>query len=308
MTKISIIVPVYNSEKFLDKLLNSILEQTYNNYEIVLVNDGSTDNSLHIIKKYICQNSKIKCVTIENSGPGIARKKGFEMSTGELLFFMDSDDFIPKKTSLEKIVQIYNKNKYDILFFDFVRKEKLEEKVIKAFSSKKIKVGMNDIKLLYNNPIVPALWNKIFIREKMESEYFYNHNNFEDYYTAYRYLNNCDNFYYINDTFYCTDRSNENSTSKKKDMVKILKTIDLLEKIYSESKFKKPIKRTMCKYYILSRRLLDKMELNNEQKKQSIKKAKELKKYFNIKEILEMKLNIKLYIKYIYYCIIDILS
>ena len=67
MCKISLIIPVYNSEKFLRKLLNSILDQTYNNYEIVIVNDGSTDDSINIIEKYMKNNKKIKCITIENS-------------------------------------------------------------------------------------------------------------------------------------------------------------------------------------------------------------------------------------------------
>jgi len=128
--KISIIIPVYNAEQYLNKLIESIFVQTYKNYEIIIINDGSTDNSLEVIKKLSKDNNKIKCITIENSGPGIARRRGFEEAEGDLLFFIDSDDYIPNNKAFEKIIEIYNNNQFDILFFDFIRRCNKEEKIV----------------------------------------------------------------------------------------------------------------------------------------------------------------------------------
>lgn len=116
--KISIIIPVYNSEKYLQRLIDSILSQTYENYEIIFVNDGSTDNSLRILNNAANDNSKIKVFTKKNEGPGLARKFGFSNSTGDLLYFVDSDDWLPNNEVLEKIATIFKNKNIDILMFD----------------------------------------------------------------------------------------------------------------------------------------------------------------------------------------------
>ena len=95
MNKISIIIPVYNSEKYLDKCLNSIINQTYKNIEIILVNDGSTDNSKDIINNYLCQYPDIiKYFSISHSGVANARNFGISKITGNYFIFVDSDDYI----------------------------------------------------------------------------------------------------------------------------------------------------------------------------------------------------------------------
>lgn len=102
--KYSIIIPVYNVEKYLEKCLDSILGQTYKNYEIILIDDASKDNSTNIIKKYANKEpEKIKAFFFEeNKGQSVARNFGVEKSTGDYIFFIDSDDYIDKSL-LEKI-------------------------------------------------------------------------------------------------------------------------------------------------------------------------------------------------------------
>ena len=100
---VSIIVPVYNVEKYLQKCLDSIVKQTYNNIEIVLVDDGSKDSSGEICDKYSSSNSRIKVIHKPNEGVAIARLTGFENSTGDLVTFVDADDYIDLQY-IEKLV------------------------------------------------------------------------------------------------------------------------------------------------------------------------------------------------------------
>ena len=92
--KVSLIIPVYNVSAFLRKCLDSVQAQTYKDIEVIIVNDGSTDNSLEIINEYVAQNSNFIAYTIENSGQGGARNYGLEKASGEFVAFLDSDDYI----------------------------------------------------------------------------------------------------------------------------------------------------------------------------------------------------------------------
>lgn len=94
MSKISIIVPVYNTERYLHKCIDSILNQTYESFELILVDDGSTDHSLNICKEYEEKDKRIKVLHKENGGQGSARNLGIDKAEGEYIGFVDSDDFI----------------------------------------------------------------------------------------------------------------------------------------------------------------------------------------------------------------------
>ncbi|MBQ3035419.1 MAG: glycosyltransferase, partial [Lachnospiraceae bacterium] len=91
---ITIIVPVYNGEKYIQKCLDSILQQTYDNYEILIVNDGSTDETLKIATQYEQKYENIRIVTKENQGLPQARKTGVENANGSYIGFVDVDDWI----------------------------------------------------------------------------------------------------------------------------------------------------------------------------------------------------------------------
>lgn len=92
--KVSVIIPIYNVEDFLDTCMKSIINQTLSDIEIICVNDGSTDSSLKIINMYASLDYRIKVIDQRNKGPGVSRNKGFKIATGEYTFFMDSDDFV----------------------------------------------------------------------------------------------------------------------------------------------------------------------------------------------------------------------
>jgi len=106
--KISIIVPIYNSEKLLEKCFCSLINQTYNNLEIILVNDGSTDRSLMIANKFANIDNRIIVINKENGGVASARNKGLEVATGDYIGFVDSDDYISLDMYEKLIYAIYN--------------------------------------------------------------------------------------------------------------------------------------------------------------------------------------------------------
>ena len=117
--KLSIILPVYNVEEYLEECLDSLINQNYSNYEIIAVNDGSKDNSLKILKKYQKKHPKlIKVYDKENGGLSSARNYGIEKSNGEYLFFVDSDDYI-LPNSLE-ILSKYLEENHDIIEYPFI--------------------------------------------------------------------------------------------------------------------------------------------------------------------------------------------
>jgi len=94
MSKVSVVVPVYNAQEYLRRCVDSILNQTYTDLEIILVDDGSTDQSAEICKEYAVKDSRVRYLFQENAGPDYARKKGVQVSTGEYLTFADADDYV----------------------------------------------------------------------------------------------------------------------------------------------------------------------------------------------------------------------
>lgn len=111
---ISIIVPIYNCEKYLEESINSIINQTYHNLEIILVNDGSTDKSLNICKKFADRDERIKILSQENKGATFARNSGLKKSKGKYLMFFDADDILCKDAVL-KMANNFKKEECDIV-------------------------------------------------------------------------------------------------------------------------------------------------------------------------------------------------
>lgn len=116
--KFSVIIPVYNVEKYLEECVHSVLSQDFQNYEIILVNDGSTDNSGKICDEYVQKYSQIKVIHKENGGLSDARNFGIREAKGDYLIFLDSDDFWQGRNILSEISSIIEtQNQPDIIFY-----------------------------------------------------------------------------------------------------------------------------------------------------------------------------------------------
>ena len=158
--KVSVIVPVYNVEKFIDKCLNSLVKQSLKEIEIIVVNDGTKDNSQKIIDKYVKKYpDKIKSYIKENGGQGSARNYGLKKASGEYIGYVDSDDFVEK----DMYKKLYNKakeNNYDIVVCgNYNVSEDYQNKNIDAF----INNYNTDLENIFFGKM--AVWNKIYKRD-----------------------------------------------------------------------------------------------------------------------------------------------
>lgn len=123
--KVSVIVPVYNVEKWLRQCIESVLHQTYENIELLLINDGSTDQSSEICNQYQELDSRVKVIHKKNSGVSDTRNVGIEYSTGEYIIFLDSDDYL-EDTMIEKAIEVQKMTQNELVIYNFalVKNEK----------------------------------------------------------------------------------------------------------------------------------------------------------------------------------------
>ena len=140
--KISVVIPVYNSEKNIRKCLNSVINQSYKNWEAIVIDDGSQDNSYSILKDYMSKDDRIKVIKQENCGPGSARNKGILNAVGKYIVFLDSDDYI-NKSYFYDLYNIINQNDSDLIFID-VLQENTNGEIIKCEDISKYKGSSKD--------------------------------------------------------------------------------------------------------------------------------------------------------------------
>ena len=167
--KISVIIPVYNVEKYIGQCLDSIVNQTYKNLEIIIVNDGTKDNSMRVVEKYL-SDKRIKIINKENGGLSSARNKGMEEVTGEYISFVDSDDWIELDTYERLIKNLTNE---DVIIFNHSR---VEDSTGEVIESKHIKDNemielQENFRYLYAK-IAHSCWNKLYKTEYVRKNNF----------------------------------------------------------------------------------------------------------------------------------------
>ena len=178
MKKVSIIVPVYNAGNYIDQSISSIVEQTYSNLEIILIDDGSADDSLQRCKEWSEKDKRIKVFCQENSGVSVTRNKGIELATGEYVMFMDSDDWIDKNM-VETLYNQAEEHQADaaccILQENQDGKQENIGKSIITDLQEKITVGQNQVE---SGLLLLKVWGpvcKLFHREVIGDCRFENH-------------------------------------------------------------------------------------------------------------------------------------
>ncbi len=159
--KISVIVPIYNAEKYLEQCIQSIIDQTMDGIEIILVNDGSTDGSLKIAKEFEKKHDNIKVISQKNMGVIEARINGYKNTTGEYIGWVDADDFIEKEM-YEKMYQKVIETNAEVAICNYKFYPYQPNKKVKWYNNYKGKV---DYKFISRNSLQ---WNKIIKKELLE--------------------------------------------------------------------------------------------------------------------------------------------
>lgn len=172
-TLFSVIMPVFNAELYLREAIDSVLNQSFKDFELIIINDGSTDNSENIIKSY--SDERIRYYKQRNSGPSVARNFGIKKVNAEFILFLDSDDTISKNLLLESY-RIINERQIDLIIFGYTRKNTTEINQLKESISfheiNRRNAFENIIKNSYKNVSFVTVWGKV-IRYKLVSEMFF---------------------------------------------------------------------------------------------------------------------------------------
>ena len=208
MGKVSVIVPVYNAGKNMYKCLDALLNQSFKDFEVICVDDGSKDNSYEILKQYAQKDDRIKVFTQENHGPAYTRHFAISQSRGEYLMFCDADDWY-EPSMIEKMVNAIEKEDVDIAVCDtnivnFSGQELNQSEKDHYYQVLKIKGKIQKLTPQHYRSINVVLWNKIFrksIMEKYQIEYpqRYEH---DDTMFFYKYIVQCKSYYGIDECLY----------------------------------------------------------------------------------------------------------
>lgn len=283
--KVSVIVPVYNVEKYLKRCLDSIINQTYKNIEIILVNDGSKDNSRDICEEYEKKYENISLINQKNGGLSAARNTGLKHINGEAVTFVDSDDWL-ELDAIEYYVDSMKKHNVDMVVTNNIRTKGYQDKTPQPDSlTEEVLTQEEYAKKFFKidgNSIEYYAWSKLYKREIMEGVEFPVGLFAEDVLGTFRYMKNAQSIFYSNRVTYNYFINDNGLTAKfgdkDFDLEKIWDTIVDESKGYDNHNF--------LKYAIINRKRIDFNLLCRIALAEN--KDKNLKKYdHKIKELLK---------------------
>lgn len=281
---VSIIVPIYNVEKYLEKCVCSILNQDYNNLEVILVNDGSTDKSLEICERLQKKDNRIKIINQKNLGVSAARNNGFYYSKGDYICFIDSDDII-EIDMVSTLVKLLQENECEVANCNIhiIEKDKTEKnfytnKNIKIYNSSELK------KYFLLGKVSHACWDKMYKREVLEKVNFVLNSTSEDRYFCWKLYKTINKMVVTSKVGYHYIRKNENSITSTPLSLKNISRIEEALNVKNDVLLYYPELYDEWEYYYLKG--LD--NLASKFIEQKIKKDDKLYKYYEF-IILELE-------------------
>lgn len=246
MPKISVIIPIYNVEKYLKRCLDSLLEQTFTDFEAICVNDGSADKSLHILKEYAKKDTRIKIVTQSNQGLSMARNNGLKIAQGNYIYFLDSDDAIhPQLLQIAHTFAI--KHNADMVCFGYKKSDGIKyapqniniEKLQYKITDKPLNLALSNSK--FRIPF--NVWTKFYKKEILNDINFIKGILYEDYPHTYAILAKSPKTVLIDAQLYFYTL-NKNSISHQKITVKQIESFNKgVEFVINEYKNKPELKK-----------------------------------------------------------------
>ncbi|OWT33821.1 hypothetical protein BGI41_00455 [Methanobrevibacter sp. 87.7] len=248
--RISIIIPLYNTEKYLNENIDSILKQDFEDFEIIYVNDGSTDKSLEILESY--KDKRIKIINQKNQGAAVARNTGLKHSNGEYIYFIDSDDYITPNT-LKKLYENAIINDSEIVLYKIAKfnEDKIRynapgfdfEKKIKNINFKHYTFDYHKIKhYIFNDSFSPC--NKLYKKEFLDSNNFYFKNGliFEDVPFQIETMLKAEKMSYVPEYLYYYRSNPKSVMNKYENREDIYKIIDIVEEFLKENNYYNEVK------------------------------------------------------------------
>lgn len=223
---VSIIIPVYNAEATILRCIESIENQTYEDYEVVIINDGSTDKSENICKELENKYNNIRLFNIKNSGVSVARNLGIKYAKGEFIQFVDADDEVDKNYT-KLMIEKQKENDYDLVvcgYFEITRyrtKERTYYDVVFNFGDK------NFFELLKTNCLLNTPWNKLYKRKLILHEFPSDMNMGEDLIFNILYMKNTKNIYFMSECLYNYFYISDNSLTSLYSKRKLMNVLDL---------------------------------------------------------------------------------
>lgn len=258
MTAISILVPVYNVERYLNQCLNSILQQTFRDFEVICINDGSTDHSLEIIKSFIAKDKRFKLIDKINTGYGHSMNQGLSQCQGEYISIIESDDYI-KPDMLERLYTVAKENNLDVArcnYYIFSKfSKKLNNDYIRDILANKVLKPLDHIKIFYQPP---SIWVNLYKREfidKYKIRFLETAGaSFQDTSFVFKVYALCKRFMFINEAllYYRIDNDGSSINNKSKafcvcdEYQEILKFTKVHPQIYDKIKYHIPVLRYNC--------------------------------------------------------------
>ena len=249
--KVSVIVPIYKVEKYIKKCIDSLVNQTYKNLEIILVDDGSPDKCGEICDEYAKIDKRIKVLHKKNGGLSDARNKGVEVATGKYVAFVDSDDYV-ENDYIEYLLELLKRYDADI---SIILPYKVDERYIDNRKNKKEKIVVYEkedalITMLYQKEFDNAAWGKLYKKNIVNGIEFPFGKLYEDIGTTYKYLLKSNKIVYSNkEKYFYLQRSDSimGKPFKIKDMDYIYQS-EILMKDKNITQNKKIEKAAICRY------------------------------------------------------------
>ena len=261
MVEISVVIPVYNVEEYLGECLDSITNQTFEDIEIICINNGSTDNSLKVLREYEKIDSRIKVISHETRGLSRARNTGVKMARGKYIYFIDSDDYL-ELYGLEKIHNIAVEKNLDLLMFKLVNFDKRTGYEDYNYSDMPFLLDLDKDVFNYRDfkenilNVDVSTCTKLFKRELIKDKRFAEEYIFEDNLFNIDYLFDAKRIYFLDECLYHRRiRNNSITTRASKDYVDIIEIFNRIYKkfkengIYPEFKEKLFMRRVDAVYY-----------------------------------------------------------
>ena len=250
---ISVIIPVYNAENYLARCLDSVVNNSYKCLEIILVDDGSVDNSPQICDYYVMKDNRIKVIHKSNAGTAAARNDALNIAKGDYIAFCDNDDYI-SPYFYESMLKALEETDADVVVSEMTRDEKYSFNKI-ATDKKAVLVDKHNFILgTYSGNWTrnTAPWNKLYKRELFDEIRFPSGKGYEDAYTTYKLLYKSKKIAYLDKILYCWYRNDESYSSKKSNVKKLLfreEAISQQMDFYSENDYL-DVKKAVGKFYL----------------------------------------------------------